>query len=321
MQADQFQTPVALIVFNRPQTTRLMQDVIARIRPAKFFVIADGPRADRPGEDKLCAQVREIVQAVDWPCELLTNFADENLGCQERVISGLDWVFSLAEEAIILEDDCLPDLSFFPFCEELLARYRGDSRVAAISGTNLLEKNFKSEDSYYFSLLGGNWGWATWRSEWNRYDRHLKNWPYNRSEGTLREIFDDPRAVAYWTQVFDKMYEKTEPNIWDYQWIYTRLVNHSVTVVPQVNLVTNIGFGTADATHTVQADSRLVMPSRPITFPLRHPGRMIPSRSMDRRLQGLNSLPLRQRLARKLQDLTGHLFHSSRRQGTASERA
>jgi hypothetical protein len=296
-----------MIVFNRSETTRRVFEAIAKIRPAKLLVIADGPRASKMGEEEICTQVRQIFETVDWPCELLTNFAAANLGCQERVISGLDWVFSLVEEAIILEDDCLPDLSFFPFCQELLERYRGDSRVAAISGTNLLEKHFKSKDSYYFSQFGGIWGWATWSSEWRRYDRHLTSWPYNRREGTLSEILDQQRAVSYWTRIFDQMYQKNVPNTWDYQWLYTNLVNNLVTVVPKVNLVQNIGFG-VDATHTVQIDSRLVMPSRAIRFPLTHPDRMIPSRSMDRLLQRLYLLPLKKRVTGKMRRLAGRFL-------------
>jgi hypothetical protein len=305
MQAESFQTPVVMIVFNRPRTTRMVFDAIAKIRPAKFLVVADGPRANKPGELELCAQVREIVRGVDWPCELLTNFADSNLGCQERVISGLDWVFSQVEEAIILEDDCLPDVSFFPFCAELLARYRGDSRVAAISGTNLVEKYLNTDDSYFFSSIGGIWGWATWRSEWQRYDRHLIHWPYNKNQGTLREIFAEPKAVAYWTRIFDQMYDKTGPNTWDYQWLYTCLINHSMTVVPRVNLITNIGFG-PDATHTAQVDPSCIVPSRTIAFPLRHPKRMIPSRSIDSRLQEeVFSVPLKQRIVRRIRRMVG----------------
>ena len=311
MQTDTFQTPVAMIVFNRPRTTRIVFDAIAKIRPSKLLVIADGPRTNKAGEEELCAQVRGIVQAVDWPCELLTNFSDSNLGCQERVISGLDWVFSLVEEAIILEDDCLPDISFFPFCEELLARFRGDPRVAAISGTNLVEKYLKTEYSYYFSELGGNWGWASWRSEWQRFDRHIKNWPQIKRSGSLREVFGEPKAVAYWSRVFDGMYEKTGPSAWDYQWLYSHLMNNSLTAMPHVNLVTNIGFGPG-ATHTGQLDSRLVVPSKTMTFPLVHPESMIPLRSMDRFIQGLFSVPLKQRVAGKIKRLAGELFRKSR---------
>jgi hypothetical protein len=171
MQTEALQTPVALFVFNRTGTTSKVFEAIANVRPSRLLLIADGPRPGKAGETEACMSVREIVSRVDWPCEVSRDFADSNLGCQERMISGLNWVFSLVEEAIIFEDDCLPDPSFFRFCQELLERYRGDSRVASISGTNLVSEYSNTESSYFFSRLGGNWGWATWRSEWERYDR------------------------------------------------------------------------------------------------------------------------------------------------------
>lgn len=308
MQEDIFQTPVAMIVFNRPRTTRVVFDAIAKIRPAKLLVIADGPRANRSGEEEQCAQVREIVRAVDWQCELLTNFADSNLGCQERVISGLDWVFSLVEEAIILEDDCVPDSSFFLFCQELLEKYRGDNRISYIAGANLVQDYVKIGDSYFFSQIGGIWGWATWRSEWQRYDRHLNDWPELKANKKLEEIFDQPRAVAYWTRIFDLMHENRGPNTWDYQWLYTGLKNNSLTIVPRVNLVHNIGFG-EHATHTTEEDARFVLPSNPMRFPLKHPSSFIPSRSLDRqRVQDMISTPLFQRISTRLRRVTGRLF-------------
>jgi len=150
MQTEVLQTPVALFVFKRPETTRRVFEAISKARPAKLFLIADGPRPGRDGEEEVCSQVRDIVSCVDWQCEVFKNFSEANLGCQERMISGLNWVFSLVEEAIILEDDCLPDSSFFPFCRELLERYRGDSRISYISGTNLVEKYLKTADSLLF---------------------------------------------------------------------------------------------------------------------------------------------------------------------------
>ena len=132
------------------------------------------------------------------------------------MISGLNWVFSLVEEAIILEDDCLPDLTFFRFCQELLERYRGDSRISYISGDNLVQKYGQPADSYYFSRIGGVWGWATWRSEWQRYDRHLSDWPEVRKRRLLEEVFDDREAVDFWNHIFDAMHENRGPNTWDY---------------------------------------------------------------------------------------------------------
>jgi hypothetical protein len=290
---------VALFVFNRPDTTCRVFAAIAHARPARLLLVADGPRTDRPEEAEACQQVREIVSRVDWPCEVSTNFSEINLGCRERIISGLDWVFSLVEEAIILEDDCLPDASFFPFCEELLEKYRGDARVCAISGTNLVEKYTKISDSYFFSYLGGNWGWATWRSEWQRYDQHLTGWPQLKREHALSEMFADVKAVAYWTKIFDSMYDGSGPNTWDYQWFYTHLKNNSLTIVPRYNLVANIGFGPR-ATHVAEANIRLTPPVATMKFPLKHPSNLIPLRSMDRHIQNLLSATRFQWAARKI---------------------
>src|SRR6185437_15111082 len=164
MQTGSFETPVTMFVFRRPDTTRRVFEAIAAIRPKCLLLVADGARSNKPGEEEACRQVREIISRVDWTCEVLTNFSACNLGCKQRMISGLDWVFSLVEEAILLEDDCLPHPSFFPYCQELLQRYREDDRVAYISGVNLVGKYLHTTDSYFFSEIGGIWGWATWRT-------------------------------------------------------------------------------------------------------------------------------------------------------------
>jgi hypothetical protein len=282
MEARTFETPVVLFVFKRPDTTHRVFEAIAQIRPARLLLVADGPRPGKPGEAEACQQVRDIVGRVDWTCEVSTNFSENNLGCGERMISGLNWVFSLVEEAIILEDDCLPDASFFPFCQELLERYRGDDRIAYISGDNFVARYMKSADSYYYSRIGGTWGWATWRSEWRRYDRHLSDWPELRKQRMLEEIFDEPKAVAYWTHIFDAMHKNKPLDIWDYQWTYTHLKNNALTIVPRVNLVANIGFGEG-ATHTTVSDPRSMIPASSMEFPLRHPVSYIPMCSLDRR--------------------------------------
>lgn len=311
MLTEALQTPVALFVFRRPETTRRVFDAIAGARPARLLLVADGPRSDKPGEAEACGEVREIVSRVDWPCEVSTNFSAGNLGCQERMVSGLDWVFSLAEEAIVLEDDCLPDPSFFPFCQELLETYRGDRRVAAISGTNLVETHLKTDASYYFSRLGGNWGWATWRSEWVLFDRRIEDWPKLREEKILSEIFEQPKAVAYWTKIFDMMHENRGPSAWDYQWLYARLKNNALSITPKVNLVANIGFGPG-ATHTAVLDPEWTRSAKPIRFPLRHPSSFIPLRSADRRLQEFFTAPMSKRVVRKIRELAGRARERSK---------
>jgi hypothetical protein len=301
--------PVVLIVFNRPATTRRVFDRIAEARPAKLLIVADGPRRDRPGEEILCQDVRDIVSAVDWPCEVLTNFSPSNLGCGQRIITGLDWAFSLVEEAIVLEDDCLPDMSFFPFCQELLERYRGDSRIAAISGTNLVEQHVTTLDDYYFSRLGGIWGWATWRSRWQTYDRYLGSWPALRRSAALAEIFARPKDIAFWTRIFDMMFEGRGPDTWDYQWVYTNFFGNRLTIVPRVNLIINIGFGTG-ATNTRNEDPRLMPRLKAIKFPIKHPAAIIPARSLDDHFQGLYELPIWRRLVLRLGRVIAHIRKS-----------
>ncbi|HEY1803074.1 MAG TPA: hypothetical protein VGG45_01210 [Terracidiphilus sp.] len=280
MPAQSLDTPVALFVFKRPETTRLVFEAISKVKPGTLLLVADGPRREVVGEAESCRLVREILTQVDWPCEVFKSFSENNLGCGERMVSGLNWVFSLVEEAIILEDDCLPDLSFFHFCQELLEKFRADDRIAYISGDDLVKRHNRNGDSYYFSQIGGIWGWATWKSEWMRYDRYLKDWPQLKKQRMLEEIFGDPKAVKFYTEIFDAMHDGRGPDTWDYQWVYTNLTNNSLVVVPNVNLITNIGFGEG-ATHTTKADSRFTLTAFPMKFPLRHPLSFIPMRSLD----------------------------------------
>ena len=293
-------TPVVFLVFNRPATTRRVFEAISQARPSRLLIVADGPRRTDEGEEERCRQVRDVVRAINWPCQLETNFADENLGCQERVISGLNWAFSRVDEAVILEDDCLPHPTFFRFCQELLERYRNDSRVAMISGDSFVEKAGRSHSSYYFSRMAHIWGWATWRSAWQRYDRRLEQWPRVKDSGMLDEIMDHPRIVRHWTRIFDQMYTGTGPNTWDYQWTYTLLINNALSIVPRVNLVENIGFS-IEGTHTSAGDPAYVLPARPMEFPLRDPVSMVPSRSLDHCDQMLwLQAPLHRRAMRKI---------------------
>jgi hypothetical protein len=249
--------------------------VIAAARPARLLLIADGPRADRAGEAERCKEVRKIITSVDWPCEVVTNFAAENMGCRRRVVSGLNWVFSQVEEAIILEDDCLPDTTFFRFCSELLDRYRDIHNVGMISGFNPLEKSFPFKYSYYYSVMPSIWGWATWKRAWQQYDEHMRTWPAVKDAGLLGLVFEDRKTTAYWSSVFDAMYQGTGPNTWDYQWFYTCWTLGFLNIIPSRNLIENIGFG-AEATHTMWFDRDRSVPCGPIGFPLEHPPAITP---------------------------------------------
>lgn len=278
------QTPVVIILFNRPQPTRVVFRAVAEVKPRTLLLVADGPRSSRPGEDSLCAQARSIATEVDWPCEVLTNFSETNLGCQERVISGLDWVFSRVESAIILEDDCLPHASFFAFCDEMLKRYNGDSRIGMISGNNYVAPRLTTEYSYYFSRIFHTWGWATWRSAWRDYDRYMRDWPAIKRDRVLREIYPRKKDFEYWTRIFDRMHGGVHgpaKTTWDYQWFYTNLIHNRLSIVPKVNMVTNIGFG-KDATHTTdESGDGANLPYYPLEFPLQHPPHIVPLRTFD----------------------------------------
>jgi hypothetical protein len=299
------------MIFNRPESTRAVFAAIRRARPSKLLIIADGPREQRPEDIELCRQAREVVSNVDWDCEVLTNFSTGNLGCRNRVVSGLNWAFSLVEEAIILEDDCLPDATFFPFCEELLQRYRDDRRVIAIAGTNLIAPHMEITDSYYFCKIGSIWGWATWSSRWAEYDEHLKRWPALREANALQNVFDRPKDIRYWKQIFQTMYEGNGPHTWDYQWSFVAFFGNQVMAVPRVNLIENIGFG-ADATHTTEADPRNIVPVVAIEFPLKHPLAVLGSIRLEHLRCDLQYMTLYARVVRKFKKIKERMLKKFR---------
>jgi hypothetical protein len=274
-------TAVALIIFNRPDTTEQVFAEVARARPPKLLVVADGPRTERPGEAEKCAQTRAVIERVDWDCEVLTNYSEVNLGCQLRPASGLDWVFQEVEEAIILEDDCLPDPSFFRYCEELLERYRTDERVTMISGDNWQFGRKRTSYSYYFSRYTHTWGWASWRRAWRHFDLEMKLWATLRETSWLSDIFADEAQVAYFRSCFDAAHTRQLKTVWDYQWFFASLTQNGLAILPNTNLISNIGFGD-DATHTKDLSAMARVPVREMVFPLEHPPFVWWQREADR---------------------------------------
>lgn len=272
-------TPVVLLIFNRPETTERVFAEVAKARPRKLLVVADGPRAGRPGEAEKCTETRAIIERVDWQCEVLRNFSESNLGCKNRLTSGINWVFEQVPEAIFLEDDCLPHPTFFPFCEELLNRYRHDQRVSQVGGANFQFGRRKLEASYYFSRYNHVWGWASWRRAWQNYGGDVSIWPEMRADGWLVGVIPDPGERAYWTKVFDAVH-RGEIDTWDYQWNLSSWAQGMVSIIPAVNLVSNIGFGSG-ATHTRGASIYANMALESMQFPLRHPRVMLPDVGAD----------------------------------------
>jgi hypothetical protein len=277
-------TPVLFIVFNRPGTTRQVFEAIRRAQPRQLFVAADGPRPDRVGEAARCEEVRKIATSVDWDCEVKTLFRAENLGCGLGPKTAIDWFFENVEKGIILEDDCLPHPSFFLFSEEMLNYYSEDKRISSISGTNLVVNETNFEYSYIFSCYAGIWGWATWKRAWRNYDYNVANWdnPY------VRILFEsckkDISEIKFYSSILDQTRNAESVTWWDYQWLFSIIINSSFVVVPKVNLVSNIGFG-ADATHTFDSSSRFSnLDTGAISFPISHPPVVMADSRYDTRL-------------------------------------
>jgi hypothetical protein len=251
------QTPVLLVIFKRPELTRRALAAIAAARPSKLLVAADGPRG--AFEAAACAETRAVVDEFDWQCEVVRNFSDTNLGCGVRMYTAIDWAFSLAEEVIILEDDCVPHASFFRFCEELLARYRDDERVMHISGNNFVGPEPAAPYSYYFSKYTHAWGWASWRRAWRHFDWAMKAWPEAKAAGLLETWCSDPYERAYWNEIWERMHAGA-PDVWDYQWNFACWRQSGLAVLPAFNLVSNEGCG-VDATHTKDPSEFLGRPT------------------------------------------------------------
>lgn len=297
--------PVALIIFNRADTTARVLAEIAKARPAKLLVVADGPRPDHPEDAEKCLATRAVIERVDWDCEVLTNYSEVNLGCGARPSSGLNWVFENVAEAIILEDDCLPHPTFFPFCAELLERYRDDERVMMISGDNFQFGRKRTHYSYYFSRYTHTWGWATWRRAWRYFDREIKLWPALRETPWLVDTLGDERAAEYWGDLFDRMQQM--PSVWDYQWAFACWSQSGLTILPNTNLISNIGWG-EEATHTKLADNPSAnIPTSEMLFPLAHPPYVVRDREADQftfeRLFSAREMDLSQRVRQKLSGL------------------
>jgi hypothetical protein len=276
------QTPILLLIFNRPDMSVRVFERIRTTRPEHLFIAADGPRPGVSSDAQLCDETRNaILSRIDWPCEVKTLFRNENLGCKEAVSSAITWFFDHVEEGIILEDDCLPDPSFFPYCEQLLERYRNDSQVMMISGNNFIPAKRKptNEDSYLFSNCILIWGWASWRRAWQHYDILMGTWPEFKSSNRL-STFLSPRLTAYWQKAFD-FYHSGTGTTWDVQWVYACWKQSGYGILPRHNMVENIGEVGA---HMKPYDPCINIGASPLNFPLQHPCDILPDPRIDRKL-------------------------------------
>ena len=263
-------TPILFIVFNRPETTAKVFERIRQVKPLRLYLAGDGPREGREGEKEKVNKVREILTKLDWPCEVKTLLREKNLGCKKGVSTAISWFFEYEEQGISLEDDCLPRLDFFPFCENLLDRYARDERVSIITGNNFQNGKWRGDGSYYFSKYNHIWGWATWRRSWLNYDGDLKFWPEWSNSKTWFNHMPDKVERKYWQNNFE-LVRKDQIDTWDYPWTASIWYKNGLTATPNVNLVSNIGFG-KEATHTnFENDKNANLPTKEIgviTHPL-----------------------------------------------------
>jgi len=301
-------TPLLFLVFNRPEPTARVFEEIRKARPEHLFISADGPRTSRPDDEEKCKKVREIVSSVDWPCEVKTLFQEKNLGCKIGATTGITWFFDHVEEGIILEDDCLPDPSFFPYCTELLERFRESKNISMISGCNESQST-DSPYSYIYSKYGHLWGWASWRHVWKQYDVTMKVWSSRKNRRAIKKAMADKEMWNSRAWSYIQTYNGKK-DTWDFQWEAYRLLNRQYAIIPTKNMIQNLGFG-AEATHTIQTESPLIMPRQEMQFPLRHNPEVKPDAAYDATLRpkikarNLSVQIIRSSIKRALQKIPG----------------
>lgn len=278
--------PVLLVGFNRPECLKKVLAAVRLAKPAKLFLALDHPRVNRSDDIEPWERCKNVFKDIDWMCDVHRNYANENLGCGERMQSAITWAFESVDQLIILEDDCVPHLSFFKFCAELLERYKYDSRIGMIAGHDEhlhMDKIETYGDSYYFDRMTNIWGWATWKRAWDRYDPDMKDWPFFVETKILKNIFPRKYHVTDWIGYSGRLYRK-ERKTWAGKWAMTMYREHWLSIHPSKNLVQNIGNGIssrADASsESLRQDDTSIWQNRPVyemQFPLQHPRTMIPN--------------------------------------------
>lgn len=263
-----------LLVFNRPDETAKVFAAIRAAKPAQLYVACDGPRRDRAGEADIVEKVRQIATTVDWDCEVKTLFRKENLSCGKAVSGAITWFFDQVDAGIILEDDTVPDLSFFPYCEELLAKYAKDERIGMISGNNHLPE-YSFSNSYLFSKFKWTWGWATWRRSWANQDLEVRMMSSSQSSSILKNMGYKASSERLWTRNLHKL-EVQSVNTWDYQWFLALGAQNQLSIIPRYNLVANVGFGTEGATHCAGSAPDRYIKTDSLERPFKHPQYIVP---------------------------------------------
>lgn len=261
--------PILFLTYQRFNTAERVFSAIQKARPPRLYFASNAPKSSNNEEVAKVRRVRSLLDRVDWPCEVKVRFLEKHLPVKQSVSSSLDWFFEHEEQGIILEDDCLPHPDFFTFCENLLDRYATDERVWVITGDNFQKGVKRGEASYYFSRYNHVWGWASWRRAWQKSDMHMRFWPKWKNSAAWKKFWRDPVERRYWEIILDRMY-RGKFTTWDYPWTASVWYYGGLTATPNVNLVSNIGFG-QDATHTDDKGHPLANMTANAIGEVRHP--------------------------------------------------
>lgn len=302
--------PVVLIIFNRPALTAQTLSRIAQAKPKTLFVIADGPRLDHPQDQEKCTFSRAAIEKINWDCEIIRIYSESNMGCRPRIVSGLNFVFEQCEWAIIVEDDCILEPSFFRYSEELLKLYQDQRKVMSICAISPPDAQYLfGSASYAFSRYFHPWGWATWRRAWQLFDANISRWGELRGQNwLLKKMGNNKRAASDWKSTFDRVYYGIELQSWDYQFFFACLLYGGLIAHPRTNLISNIGFG-PDATHTKKPDHpNAAWATSPLIFPLQHPTKVQASLQLDELFRGRTDPSLQVRVRRRLRRIWQNLY-------------
>tara|TARA_B100000579_G_C22847174_1_gene865099 strand:+ start:1244 stop:2152 length:909 start_codon:yes stop_codon:yes gene_type:complete len=274
--------PVAVIIFNRPNNTSKLLESLKLYKPEKLYVISDGPRKNFESDKEKVIQSRKIFEKIDWKCEVFYNNSVSNLGCRKRIISGLNWVFNKEEKTIILEDDCIPSKEFFDFMETMLNRYQRNKKISSVCGTTFLSDWKEEKNSYLYSKYCNVWGWATWKDRWQKIDFDLINLEKVKKTKFLKNYLGSFRAYVYWHWILNKVNNK-KIDSWAYIWNFTNFVNEKLSIIPETNLLSNIGIG-EDSSRTKSLSYKYISSNESknkMTFPLKYPANIILNTEYD----------------------------------------
>ena len=274
--------PILITAWRRVEKLENLLHAIKENKPKKIYFSCDGPRKNNLNDEKLIKNVKESFnKLINWDCEIHKKYNKENLGCRVAMITAINWFFENESEGIILEDDCIPRKEFFPYCAELLQKYRNNHKVWTISGSNFQRGIKRGDGSYYLSKYFHCWGWATWRDRWSKIDSFMSTWPKAKETNSIKSIFPDPLEFKYWNKIFDKFFVRKIPDTWDIEWTYTCFINQGYTIIPNYNLVKNIGFD-QEATHTKYSIQNLPGIDKELILPINHPNFLIQDVLADR---------------------------------------